>query len=95
MHSSPGQRKWTIDGEEVTEDDVRGNPALYTKCEIEEIRKLAWDYLIEEIDEEVEFLEKMGYFRDIEEIDESEELEIKEIRKRREVEEDNGMDLGL
>ena len=95
MHSSPEPRKWIIDGEEVTEEDIRWNPTLYTECEIEEVRKLAWDYLIEEIDEEVEFLEKMGYFRDIEEIDESEELEIKEIRRRREVEEDSGMDLGL
>jgi hypothetical protein len=91
MHPSPEQRKWTINGEEVTEDDIRGNPALYTKCEIEEVRKLAWDYLIEEIDEEVEFLERMGYFKDIEEI---ERLEIEEA-ERKEVEEDKGMDFGL
>jgi hypothetical protein len=91
MHSSPEPRKWIIDGEEVTEDDIRWNPTLYTECEIEEVRKLAWDYLIEQIDEEVEFLERMGYFKDIEEI---ERLEIEEA-ERKEIEEDKGMDFGL
>jgi len=39
MRPSPGQGKWTINGEEITEDDIRENPALYTRCEIEEVQR--------------------------------------------------------
>ena len=84
-------RTWILEGEEITEEEIKGNPAVYVDCEVEEVRKLALDYLIHEIDEEVEFLERMGYFKDIEEI---ERLEIEEA-ERKEVVEDKGMDFGL
>jgi len=96
MRPSPGQGKWTINGEEITEDDIRENPALYTRCEIEEVQRLAWDYLLEEIDEEVEFLEKTGYFRDIEELEEVEEKKKEErVRRRGREKEDKGLDFGI
>jgi hypothetical protein len=96
MHSPPKQRKWIINGEEVTEEDIRDNPAIYVRCDIEEVRKLALDYLLEETDREIEFLKKEGYF-DIDDFyiipdfEETEE-EVEEIKK--EEEKDKGLDFG-
>jgi len=92
-------RTWSLNGEEVTEEEIKGNPAFYVDCEIEEVRKLAWNYLIEQTDEEVEFLEAEGYFRDIEELEMFDEFREEIIEEQGREEEDrkrdNGMGLGL
>ena len=93
MKEKEEERAWIIDGERMTEEEIKGNPAFFLDCGIKEVRKLALDYLIQEIDEEVEFLEKSGYFRDIEELERLEKEE--EIRKEQERERDSGMRLEL
>jgi len=88
-------RIWILDGEEITEEEIKGNPAYYVDCEIEEVRKLAWNYLIEQTDEEVEFLEAEGYFRDIEELEMLDEVEEeKKQEKEQERKRDSGIGLG-
>jgi len=87
-------RIWILDGEEITEEEIKGNPAVYVDCEIKEVKKLAWKYLLEEIDEEYEFLKAEGYFRDIEELEMLDEVEEKRERKQKR-ERDSGIGLDL
>jgi hypothetical protein len=87
------EKVWTLNGEEITEEEIKGNPAFFLDCEIEEVRKLAHNFLMEELDEEYQFLEAEGYFRDIEEF---ERLEREmEIRREQEREQDSSMGLEL
>jgi len=87
-------RTWILDGKEITEEKIKGNPVFFLDCEVEEVKKLAWDYFMEELDEEYQFLEESGYFRDIEELEMLDEVEEKE-EKKQERERDHGPSPGL
>jgi len=92
-------KTWILNGEEITEEEIRGNPAFFLDCGVEEVKKLAWNFFMEELDEECEFLEKSGYFRDIEKLEIFDEFR-EEIREKWEEEKeerklDNDMGLGL
>ena len=86
------KKVWILNGEEITEDEIKGNPAFFLDCEIEEVRKLAHNLFMEELDREYQALEAEGYFRDIEEF---ERLEREEESRERDREQDSGMGLGL